>query len=131
MKRLDDRGAPHHSTFVFTREGPRWRWHREIGISQAQVSRLEKNALKCMRSYLTGRENHMRMNRKGHGSSASFFGTFPPSTSTRMISASDLDDTPPWDHVLKIPSEKPAQPAGTRDDQGKHAAGAAVDLQVR
>ena len=26
----------------------------EIGISQAQVSRLEKNALKCMRSYLTG-----------------------------------------------------------------------------
>ena len=24
-----------------------------IGISQAQVSRLEKNALKCMRSYLT------------------------------------------------------------------------------
>ena len=26
----------------------------EIGISQAQVSRLEKNELKCMRSYLTG-----------------------------------------------------------------------------
>ena len=25
----------------------------EIGISQAQVSRLEKNALRCMRNYLT------------------------------------------------------------------------------
>ena len=45
--------------------------------------------------------------------------------------ASDLDDTPPWDHVLKIASEKPAQAAGTRDDDGKHAAGAAVDLQIR
>ena len=45
--------------------------------------------------------------------------------------ASDLDDTPPWDHVFKIASEKPAQAAGTRDDDGKHAAGAAVDLQIR
>lgn len=27
---------------------------REIGISQAQVSRLEKNALKTMRRYLLG-----------------------------------------------------------------------------
>ncbi len=45
--------------------------------------------------------------------------------------ASDLDDTPPWDHVFKIASEKPAQAAGTRDDDGKHAAGTAVDLQIR
>ena len=45
--------------------------------------------------------------------------------------ASDLDDTPPWDHVFKIASEKPAQATGTRDDDGKHAAGAAVDLQIR
>ena len=34
---------------------------------------------------------------------------------------------PPWDHVFKVACEKPAQAAGTRDDDGKHAAGSAVD----
>ena len=45
VKRLDGPGAAHHPSFVFTRERPRWRWRCLIRISQAQVSRLEKNAL--------------------------------------------------------------------------------------
>lgn len=44
--------------------------------------------------------------------------------------ASNLDNAPPWNHVLKITSEKPAQTSRTRNDDGEHAAGTAVDLQI-
>ena len=40
------------SPCAFSRARPRWRWPRRSAISQAQVSRLEKNALKSMRNYL-------------------------------------------------------------------------------
>ena len=33
---------------AFLTERPRWRWPQEVGISQAQVSRLEKNALQSV-----------------------------------------------------------------------------------
>ena len=45
--------------------------------------------------------------------------------------ASDLDDAPPRDHVLEIAAEKPAQASRPWDDDGEHAAGTAVDLQIR
>ena len=45
--------------------------------------------------------------------------------------ASDLDDAPPRDHVLDIAAEKPAQASRPWDDDGEHAAGTAVDLQIR
>ena len=53
----------------------------EIGISQAQVSRLEKNALKCMRElFLTGRSQ------RKDGTYSHFFRQSSSLTSTRMIS---------------------------------------------
>lgn len=42
----------------------------------------------------------------------------------------DLDNAPPRDHVLEIAAKKPAQPSGTGNDDGEHAAGAAVDLEI-
>ena len=71
----------------------------------------------------------MWMNRKGHGSSTSFFALFLFYIDQDNIST-DLYDTPPWNEKFKIPSEKPAQPTGTGDDQGKDTAGTAVDFQV-
>ena len=97
----------------------------EIGISQAQVSRLEKNALKCMQ------ELSDRLITAQRWYLFAFFSAVLLLDVNEDDIASDLDDTPPWDHVFKIASEKPAQAAGTRDDDGKHAAGAAVDLQIR
>ena len=71
----------------------------------------------------------MRMNRKGHGSSAFFFALFLFHIDQDNVST-DLYDTPPWNEKFKIPSKKPAQPTGTGDDQSKDTAGTAVDLQV-
>ncbi len=71
----------------------------------------------------------MWMNRKGHGSSTSVFALFLFYIDQDNIST-DLYDTPPWNEKFKIPSEKPAQPTGTGDDQGKDTAGTAVDFQV-
>ncbi|MFR8548599.1 MAG: RNA polymerase sporulation sigma factor SigG [Lachnospiraceae bacterium] len=51
MKRLDERER-HIIELRFYEGRTQMEVAAEIGISQAQVSRLEKNALKCMRSYL-------------------------------------------------------------------------------
>ena len=51
MKRLDERER-HIIEMRFYEGKTQMEVASEIGISQAQVSRLEKNALKCMRSYL-------------------------------------------------------------------------------
>lgn len=51
MKRLDEREC-HIIELRFYEGRTQMEVAAEIGISQAQVSRLEKNALKCMRSYL-------------------------------------------------------------------------------
>lgn len=51
MDRLDDR-EKHIIELRFYEGKTQMEVAAEIGISQAQVSRLEKNALKCMRNYL-------------------------------------------------------------------------------
>lgn len=51
MKRLDDRER-HIIELRFYEGKTQMEVAAEIGISQAQVSRLEKNALKCMKNYL-------------------------------------------------------------------------------
>ncbi len=51
MKRLDER-EKHIIELRFYEGRTQMEVAAEIGISQAQVSRLEKNALKCMRNYL-------------------------------------------------------------------------------
>ena len=53
MKHLDER-EKHILNLRFFQGRTQMEVAEEIGISQAQVSRLEKNALKSMRSYLTG-----------------------------------------------------------------------------
>lgn len=51
MKRLDDR-EKHIIEMRFYEGKTQMEVAQEIGISQAQVSRLEKHALKNMKSYL-------------------------------------------------------------------------------
>lgn len=53
MQRLNDR-EKHIVTLRFYEGKTQMEVAQEIGISQAQVSRLEKNALKSMRNYLRG-----------------------------------------------------------------------------
>lgn len=71
----------------------------------------------------------MWVNQKNHGSSAFFFALFLLHVDQNNISA-DLHNASPWNKKFKIPSEKPAQPSGTRHDEREDTAGAAVDLEV-
>lgn len=71
----------------------------------------------------------MWMNHRRHGSSTFLFAFFFLNVDQDNI-CTDLHDTSPWNKKFKIPSEKPAQTAGTGHDQGKDTAGTAVDFQV-